>query len=123
MPKFEIKKFRSQRGHEGPGYYCELWMDGKLAAHCYDDCNGGSPIVHYVSPQVRHRVLAHIKTMPPYHWEADEYNEAHDSPMDEELFLLQLEGQMLERFALLEQADHERVQSHLGLIGRNPVQV
>jgi hypothetical protein len=34
------------------------------------------------------------------------------------LFLFQFEGEMIERLALLEQADHEGVQSHLRLIGR-----
>ena len=90
MPKFELKKFHSNQGHEGPGYACELWMDGKLAAHCYNEGNGGSPIMHYASGEIARTIRAHILTMPPYHWDADEYSEEHDSPMDEELFMLQL---------------------------------
>ena len=90
MPKFEIKKFKSQRGHEGPGYACELWMDDKLAAHCYDEGRGGSPLVQYVSGDVGRQIRQHILTMPPYHWEKSKWEEAHDSPMDEELFMLQL---------------------------------
>lgn len=90
MPKFEIRKFKSQRGHEGPGYYCELWMDGKHIAECFDEGNGGPVLVQYDSPEVRQAVYAHIKTLPPHHWEADQWSEAHDSPMDEELFMMEL---------------------------------
>ena len=90
MPKFELKKYKGQVGHEGPGYACELWMDGKLAAHCFDEGNGGSPILQYVSPEVRRQIQEHISTMPPFHWEADDYHNASDEPMTQELFMLQL---------------------------------
>jgi hypothetical protein len=45
MAKFEIKSFRSQRGHEGPGFYCILWVDGVKGAEAIDQGDGG--MVHW----------------------------------------------------------------------------
>ena len=33
MPRFELKKYHRNMGHEGKGFACGLWMDGALAAH------------------------------------------------------------------------------------------
>jgi hypothetical protein len=90
MPKFEVKKFKKQMGHEGPGYHCQLFMDGRHIAECFDEGNGGPVLVQYDTAEARQTVYAHIKSLPPYHWEKDQYTEAHDSPMDEELFMMVL---------------------------------
>ena len=90
MPKFELKKFHENRGHEGMGYDCELWMDGKLAAHCNNEGGGGPDMYHFVSKDMERKVMAHIATLPPYRWEATEFTEAHDSPMNMDIFMMEL---------------------------------
>ncbi len=63
--KCEIKKYRKNMGHEGEGFYCQLWVDGKLAAHVTDSGNGGSPLYLWVDKKAREEVHAHIATLPP----------------------------------------------------------
>ena len=35
------RSFRSRRGHEGPGFYCVLWVDGVKGAEAIDQGDGG----------------------------------------------------------------------------------
>jgi hypothetical protein len=71
MPKFQIKKFHQNMGHEGPGFACELHMDGKLLAHVYDEGNGGSPLYQWESREVADEFHAYLKTLPDKVYPAD----------------------------------------------------
>ena len=93
MPKFELKKFHQNRGHEGLGYDCELWMDGKLAAHCNNEGGGGSDMIRYATPEMQRKVEAHIATLPPYHWGEEDFH-LDDSPMTIDLLMMTLITEM-----------------------------
>ena len=89
MPRFEIKKFHENRGHEGLGYDCDLYMDGVLVCHSNNE-GGGAPDMHrFVSKEMREKVMAHIATLPPHHWDESDMH-LDDSPMDMDLFMMEL---------------------------------
>ena len=101
MPKFEIKKFHENRGHEGVGYDCELWMDGELVCHSNNEGGGGCDLHHFASVEMRKKMDAHIATLPPHHWE--EGFDMDDSPMDMDLFMMNLIAEIQENKAFKRQ--------------------
>ena len=90
MPKFELKKFHKNKGHEGEGFYCELWMDGQLVAVVIDEGNGGPPLYQWKSREAREKVYAHIATLPDKHHSAGHGMEAWVEKADEETFICDL---------------------------------
>lgn len=64
MPKFEIKHFRSQRGHEGPGFYCILWVDGVKAAEAIDQGDGGCVHWHWFDQEAKRKFDEHVASLP-----------------------------------------------------------
>jgi hypothetical protein len=92
MPKFELKKFHENRGHEGLGYDCDLYMDGVLVCHSNNEGGGGPDMHHFVSKEMRDKVMAHIATLPPHRWTEDDID-MEDSPMDMDLFMMELVGE------------------------------
>ena len=89
MPKFELKKFHENRGHEGLGYDCELWMDGKFVCHSNNEGGGGPDMHHFASREMEEKVMAHLATLPPHRWTKDDID-MEDSPMDMDLFMMEL---------------------------------
>jgi hypothetical protein len=67
-PKFEIKKFKVNRGHEGTGFYCHLWVDGVRGAEVIDEGNGGSCHWYWFDQGARKKFEAHVAAQPerPY---------------------------------------------------------
>jgi hypothetical protein len=64
MPKFEIKKFKSQRGMEGPGFSCDLYVDGVRGADVIDH-GDGAPIYWFWFNQEAKRVFeAYVASQP-----------------------------------------------------------
>jgi hypothetical protein len=95
MPKFELKKYHKNMGHEGEGFNCELWMDGALAAHVIDEGGGGAPMFHWATREMALKVLDHIKTLPEKVYPADPQHgiaEAWSHPADQESFIWDLVG-------------------------------
>jgi hypothetical protein len=52
---FEIKKFKSFTGMEGPGFNADLYADGQKAAIVIDGGNGGEMDFHWTSRKSRRR--------------------------------------------------------------------
>jgi hypothetical protein len=68
MPRFEIRNFRSQRGHEGPGFYCILWVDGVRAAEAIDHGDGGPVWWTWFDAEARRKFDEYVAAQPeePY---------------------------------------------------------
>jgi hypothetical protein len=64
MTKFEIKSFRSQRGHEGPGFYCVLWVDGVKAAEAIDQGDGGMLHWHWFDREAERKFKEYVASQP-----------------------------------------------------------
>jgi hypothetical protein len=99
MPRFELRKYHKNMGHEGEGFACELWMDGALAAHVIDEGGGGPPLYQWASRETAAEVLDHIKTLPEKTYPADPkhgINEAFSHPADQESFIWDLVAAHLE---------------------------
>ena len=90
MPGFDLKKYHKNRGHEGEGFDCELWMDGVLVAHVTDEGGGGAPLYRWASREMMLKLDEHIKTLPPEHVPAQFGMEAYDRPIDRESFIWSL---------------------------------
>jgi hypothetical protein len=106
MPRFELKKYHKNMGHEGEGFNCELWMDGTLVAHVIDEGGGGAPMFHWATREMASKVLDHIKTLPEKVYPADPKHgiEAFSHPADQESFIwdlveAHLEGKRVRRAA------------------------
>lgn len=89
MPKFEIKRFHENHGHEGLGYDCDLYMDGVLVCHSNNEGGGGCDLHHWASKEMREKMLAYIATLPPHHWDESDLH-LEDQPMDMDLFMMNL---------------------------------
>jgi hypothetical protein len=99
MPRFELRKYHKNMGHEGEGFACELWMDGALAAHVIDEGGGGPPLYQWASRETASKVLDHVKTLPEKVYPADPkhgINEAFSHPADQESFIWDLVAAHLE---------------------------
>ena len=77
---FEIKKFKSFTGMEGPGFNADLHVDGRLAASVIDGGDGGEPHFRWTSKGIEAQVSAHIASLPAEplepdaeQWERDMY--------------------------------------------------
>ncbi|MCK9459472.1 MAG: hypothetical protein M0R80_07530 [Proteobacteria bacterium] len=90
MPKFELKKFHKNKGHEGEGFYCELWMDGAYVATVIDEGNGGTPLYQWGSREAREKVHAHIASLPDKQYPAAYGMKAWSVKADEETFICDL---------------------------------
>jgi hypothetical protein len=64
MPKFEIKNFKSQRGHEGPGFYCILWVDGVKGAEVINQGDGGMCYWHWFNKEAEKTWVDHVAAQP-----------------------------------------------------------
>ena len=64
MPRFELKKFKSQRGHEGVGFYCLLHVDGVKGAEVIDEANGGMYRWHWFDPEAKRKWDDHVAAQP-----------------------------------------------------------
>lgn len=64
MPKFEVRSFRSQRGHEGLGFYCVLWVDGVRAAEAIDQGDGGMVHWHWFDQEAKRKFDEHVASLP-----------------------------------------------------------
>jgi len=96
MPRFELKKYHKNMGHEGEGFNCELWMDGALAAHVIDEGGGGPPLYQWASREMAQKVLDHVKTLPEKVYPAAHGMEAFSRPADQESFIWDLVAAHLE---------------------------
>ena len=63
-PKFEIRKFKSQRGHEGPGFACELYVDGVRGADVVDQGDGGMIYWHWFDAEAKKKWDEHVAAQP-----------------------------------------------------------
>jgi hypothetical protein len=90
MPRFDLKKYHKNRGHEGEGFDCELWMDGVLVARVTDEGGGGPPLYRWASREMMLKLDEHIKTLPPERIPAQFGMEAYDRPIDRESFIWSL---------------------------------
>jgi len=64
MPKLEVKSFRSQRGHEGPGFYCILWVDGVKGAEAIDQGDGGMVHWHWFDQEAKRKFDEYVASLP-----------------------------------------------------------
>jgi len=64
MTKFEIKRFRSQRGHEGPGFYCVLWVDGVKGAEAIDQGDGGMVHWSWFDQEAKRKFDEYVASLP-----------------------------------------------------------
>jgi hypothetical protein len=64
MPNLEVKSFRSQRGREGPGFYCILWVDGVKGAEAIDQGDGGMVHWHWFDQEVKRKFDEYIASLP-----------------------------------------------------------
>jgi hypothetical protein len=64
MPNLEVKSFKSQRGHEGPGFYCVLWVDGAKGAEAIDQGDGGMIYWHWYSPEAKRKFDEYVASLP-----------------------------------------------------------
>ena len=65
MPtKFEIKKFKSQMGHEGPGFFCHLYVDGVKGAEAIDQGDGGMVYWTWFDQEAKRKFEAHVASLP-----------------------------------------------------------
>ena len=90
MPRFELRKYHKNMGHEGEGFACELWMDGALAAHVIDEGGGGAPMFHWASREMASKVLDHVKTLPEKVYPAGQGMDELRVPADQETFIWDL---------------------------------
>ena len=90
MPRFELKKYHKNMGHEGEGFACELWMDGALAAHVIDEGSGGSPLYQWADREMARKVLDHVKTLPEKVYPAAHGMVEFSRPADQESFIWDL---------------------------------
>jgi hypothetical protein len=72
-PTFEIKKVKTFKGNDCPGYNLDLWMNGRKIAEVIDDGSGGMVQFDYVDLQVETPFLEYVKTLPP--WDGLEMSE------------------------------------------------
>jgi hypothetical protein len=64
MAKFEIKSFRSQRGHEGPGFYCILWVDGVKGAEAINQGDGGRVHWSWFDQEAERKFKEYVASLP-----------------------------------------------------------
>jgi len=64
MPKFELKKFKSQMGHEGPGFYCLLYVDGVKGAEAINQGDGGMVYWHWFDADAKRKFDEHVAAQP-----------------------------------------------------------
>ena len=64
MPKFELKKFKSQMGHEGPGFYCLLYVDGVKGAEAINQGDGGMVYWHWFDADAKRKFDEHLASLP-----------------------------------------------------------
>lgn len=61
---FQIKNFKSQRGIEGIGFYCTLWIDGVKAAEVIDEAHGGPYHWHWFDHDAERRWTKYVSEQP-----------------------------------------------------------
>ena len=54
----------SQRGHEGPGFYCVLWVDGVKGAEAIDQGDGGMVYWHWFDQEAKRKFAEHVASLP-----------------------------------------------------------
>jgi hypothetical protein len=97
MLNFELKKYHKNIGHEGEGFYCDLWMEGKLIAHVIDEGNGGSPLFQWENRDAMVKLLDHIKTLPEKVYPPSKFSPELRIPADTETFIWDLVNEHIVR--------------------------
>ncbi len=59
-----MKSFKSQRGHEGPGFYCILWVDGVKGAEAIDQGDGGMVHWRWFSQEAKRKFDEYVASLP-----------------------------------------------------------
>ena len=81
-PKFEIKKYHKNMGHEGEGFNVELWVDGVLTAYVIDEGCGGCPLYQWVDfdkmKVVQESIAAHPPKVYPKYGSDEEFSVKYD---------------------------------------------
>jgi len=47
---YTVKNVKSFQGHDGYGFNCNLYRDGKKVAHCFDEAHGGMIDINWEGP-------------------------------------------------------------------------
>ncbi len=62
--KIELKNVKEWESFDGGGYTCKIYLDGKLAAECYNDGNGGGNAYDFKSDELKAKVYAYVESLP-----------------------------------------------------------
>lgn len=61
---YEVKNVKTFQGHDGQGFTCTLWREGKKVADVRDFAFGGEYEYDFISPAEEKILDDHVKTLP-----------------------------------------------------------
>ena len=62
--EFKVKSLKQWKSHDGSGFELDLIVDGKKAAHVYNNGMGGGSDYNFVTPGIEKSVFDFVKTVP-----------------------------------------------------------
>ncbi len=98
MPKYEIKKLKTFKAHEGmQGFSCTLIINGKAAADIFNDCSGGEFEFSWLDFENGRKqeteLIEYCKTLPKY--KNEDYPELPELDISRDMFIENLVNEQL----------------------------